>query len=237
MPFEPRWRGGELPRLVDARHAALVEQVVAHLSACDWSAVVEYTFNHFGEKGAVDVVGWRAAERALLVMEVKTELDNLQNMLSVLDRKARLVPQLVAAERGWRAKVVGVVLVMPDGSTLRDGVARFAATFATTLPSGNVEVRHWVARPGPAPLRGRWFVRPSGPGTHMENQGGPRRIRTRRGPATPRRPVALPHEPRSEPVSPPRTASSLGRVPRPQPLEAQEFLHRSASNSQPEKWP
>ena len=108
MPFEPRWRGGELPRLVDARHAAMVERVVARLSACGWAAVVEYTFNHFGEKGAMDVIGWRAAERALLVVEVKTELDNLQNMLSVLDRKARLVPQLVAAERGWHAQSRGL---------------------------------------------------------------------------------------------------------------------------------
>jgi transcriptional regulator with XRE-family HTH domain len=154
MPFAPRWRGGELPRLMDARHAALVEKVVASLAPLGWEVTVEYTFSRFGENGAVDVVGWRAAERALLLVEVKSEFDNLQNMLSVLDRKTRLVPALLEPERGWRAAVVGAILVMPDRSTFRDGIARFQATFAAALPSRNVEIRRWLARPGAGPLRG-----------------------------------------------------------------------------------
>ena len=177
-PFEPKWRGGELPRLVDARHAALVEQVVLRLASCGWEIAVEHTFSRFGEHGSVDVIGWRVAERALLLVEVKAELDDMQNMLSVLDRKVRLVPPLLAADRGWRAAVIGVILVMPDRSTYRDGVARFQATFAAALPSRNVEIRRWVARPGPNPLRGTWFLPLSGSSTHMESRGGPRRVRT-----------------------------------------------------------
>src|SRR5450756_2586135 len=48
MPFEPRWRGGELPRLVDACHAALVDQVVARLVSSGWEVAVEYTLSQFG---------------------------------------------------------------------------------------------------------------------------------------------------------------------------------------------
>jgi transcriptional regulator with XRE-family HTH domain len=183
MPFEPRWRGGELPRLVDARHAALVEQVVARLASRRWEVVVEYTFSKFGERGSVDVIGWRAAERALVIVEVKSELDDMQNMLSVLDRKARLVPPLVATDRGWTAAVVGVVLVLPAGSTFRDGVAQFQATFAAALPSRAVEIRNWIAQPGPGSLRGTWFFRLSAPSTRMEGHGGPRRIRVTKGSA------------------------------------------------------
>lgn len=40
-----RWKGPELDRLMDARHARLVKAVVSRLGP-DWSVVAEYTFNH-----------------------------------------------------------------------------------------------------------------------------------------------------------------------------------------------
>jgi len=196
---------------MDARHAALVEQVVARLAPLGWEVTVEYTFSRFGDKGAVDVIGWRAQERALLLVEVKSELDNLQNMLSVLDRKTRLVPALLALERDWRAAVVGAILVMPDRSTFRDGIARFRATFAAALPSRNVEIRRWLAQPGPGPLRGTWFLRLSGPSILVEGRGGPRRIRASRGSATAPNPGPTKREPRAERVAGPENPASDGR--------------------------
>ena len=211
MPFEPRWRGGELPRLVDARHAALVEQVVARLASRRWEVAVEYTFSKFGERGSVDVIGWRAAERALVIVEVKSELDDIQNMLSVLDRKVRLVPPLVATDRGWTAAVVGVVLVLPEGSTFRDGVARFQATFAAALPSRAVEIRSWIAQPGPSSLRGTWFFRLSGSSTRMEGRGGPRRIRVTKGSAIAPGSCPINRELRTKPVEGAGSSRSVGR--------------------------
>ena len=211
MPFEPRWRGGELPRLVDARHAALVERVVARLASRRWEVVVEYTFSKFGERGSVDVIGWRAAERALVIVEVKSELDDIQNMLSVLDRKVRLVPPLVATDRGWTAAVVGVVLVLPGSSTFRDGVARFQATFAAALPSRAVEIRNWIAQPGPGSLRGTWFFRLSAPSTRMEGRGGPRRIRVTKGSAIAPGLCPINRERRTKPVVVAGRSRSVGR--------------------------
>jgi transcriptional regulator with XRE-family HTH domain len=184
MSFDPRWRGGQLDRIADSRHAALVEEVVARLAPLGWEIVVEYTFSRYREQGAVDVLAWRDAERALLLVEVKTELDNLQSLLSVLDRKRRIVPGLVAVERGWRAAVLGTILVAPEGSTFRDGVARHQATFGAALPHRNVDVKRWIGQPVRAsPLRGIWFLRASGPGILMEGRGGPSRIRTGRKPS------------------------------------------------------
>jgi transcriptional regulator with XRE-family HTH domain len=45
------WRSGEVDRLVDRGHAALVDHVVAGLRADGWVTRVEVTFNHFGERG------------------------------------------------------------------------------------------------------------------------------------------------------------------------------------------
>lgn len=50
------WRGTDLARLLDAAHASLVERVAAHLRASGWLVLVEYSFNHYGERGSVDVV-------------------------------------------------------------------------------------------------------------------------------------------------------------------------------------
>jgi Holliday junction resolvase-like predicted endonuclease len=174
----------ELSRLIDARHAAIVERVVACLTSLGWQTVVEYSFNHFGERGLVDILAWRAVDRALLIVEIKSERDDLQQLLGVLDRKTRLVPKLVALDRGWKAAILGVVLVLPECSTSRFQVDRYRATFAAALPARNVEVRRWIRSPGAgSPLRGIWFLQSSGGAALMEGgrgRGGPRRVRAGR---------------------------------------------------------
>ena len=178
LPLVPRWRGGELPRLVDRRHAAMVEAVSARLLATGWEIVPEFTFNHYGEMGAVDVLAWRTASKTLVIVEVKSEFDDLQNMLSALDRKVRLVPDLLAARLGWRPLAAGVILALRDGSTERDFLANHSATFEAAFPSRTVDVKRWLAEPQVAqPLRGIWFLRPSDAITTTWNLESPRRVR------------------------------------------------------------
>lgn len=178
LPLVPRWRGGELPRLIDRRHAAMVEAISARLLADGWEIVPEFTFNHYGEMGAVDVLAWHPATEILVIVEVKTQFDDLQNMLSAIDRKVRLVPALLTARRGRRSLATGAILVLRDGSTERDFVASHSATFAAAFPARTVEVRHWLARPEVAqPLRGIWFLRPGDHVTTTGNRDTPRRVR------------------------------------------------------------
>jgi transcriptional regulator with XRE-family HTH domain len=160
------WRAPELERLRDRLHAALVEDVAARLGAVGWEVVPEYSFNHFGERGSADLLAWRAAARALLIVETKTRLWDLQALLNSLDRKRRLVPEVVARDRGWRPLAVGVVLVLPEMSTHRHVVERHAATFKAALPHRQVEVRHWLAEPL-GDLRGLWFL----PIAHQDDIG------------------------------------------------------------------
>jgi len=176
----PTWRGGQLDRLLDSRHAALVEQVVGILVSSGWEAIAEYTFNHFGERGSVDILAWQMQSRALLVFEIKSELDDMQDLLSTLDRKRRLVPGLVARERSWAAETVGVVLVVSEGSVSRAAVARHRATLGASLPDRNVAVKRWLASPRPPGLRGIWFLQPSAHSAVMEARGESRRVRKAR---------------------------------------------------------
>ena len=180
-PIAPSWRGVELPRLLDQRHASLVEQVVRRLTEAGWVVAVEYSFSRFGERGVVDVLAWLPFDRALLIVEVKSELDDLQDMLGKMDRYLRVVPALVAAERGWKVRVIGGLLVLPENSTSRWQVGRHRAIFATALPARNREVRRWIESPtARGPLRGLWFLQNAAGGSAIEGRGvggGSRRVR------------------------------------------------------------
>jgi transcriptional regulator with XRE-family HTH domain len=160
LQFEPRWRGPALDRLRDAGHAAAVEAVAAELARHGWDVLIEVGFSRYGERGSVDVIGWRATECALLIVEVKTSLVDLQATLGAIDRKRRIVPGELSRERGWRPAAIGVALVVVDSSTARDVVTRHRSIFDSAFPSRTVAVRHWLESPTGA-LRGLWFLRPT----------------------------------------------------------------------------
>ncbi len=162
VSLTPEWRGGDLDRLLDRRHAALVEAAMTALKDAGWETTAEFTFNRYGDRGSVDVLAWHSMRRAVLIVEVKTSLNNLQELLARLDRKTRVVPGIVATEKGWRALSVGTVLLVAEESGMRRPIARHAATFSSTLPARNLEVRHWIADPA-GPLRGIWFQAATGP--------------------------------------------------------------------------
>jgi transcriptional regulator with XRE-family HTH domain len=157
--FEARWRGGELARLRDAEHAALVERCITLLKQQGWQVIPEYSFNHFGERGSVDILAWHPDHEALLIVEVKGRLTDLQDLVATLHRKRRVVPRLVAAEHGWNIGTIGV-LVFADGRTAnRTVIARHAATFGAAFPGRAVDARSWLATPS-GPLAAVWLVDP-----------------------------------------------------------------------------
>ena len=86
IEVDPRWRGADLDKLMDERHALMVRRVVSRLASMNWQALTERTFSVWGERGSVDVLAWHAPDRALLVVEVKTKLPDLQDLLQ-MDRK------------------------------------------------------------------------------------------------------------------------------------------------------
>ncbi len=151
------WLGPEVDRLLDRTHAAMVERVSAELELLGWQVTPEYSFGHFGERGSVDVLAWQAATKTILVVETKSRIYDLQDTLSTLDRKRRLVPRLVRDSFGWQPERVGVLLVMPETRGHRRLVEHHAVTFRSAFPDRQIEVRHWLDRPS-RDLRGLWFL-------------------------------------------------------------------------------
>jgi transcriptional regulator with XRE-family HTH domain len=178
LTFAPRWRGVELPKLLDEKHASMVRGVIARLTALGWEVRPEHTFSVRGEHGSLDAFAWNADSRAVLVVEVKSLVPDLQAMLSTLDRKRRLATWL-AGEIGWKPLFVGAVLVLPDETHARSAVARFRPILDAALPARTVEVRHWLRRPE-GDLRGIWFLLNSTPGGTKRRCGGQTRVSPRR---------------------------------------------------------
>ena len=154
----PRWRGGEIDRLLDERHAAMVEAaMVATRGWPGWQGRGEVTFSFYGDRGSVDVFAWNAALRAVLIEEIKSDLTAIEGTLRPLGVKRRWAADIAERELGWRPRWIGVVLVLPEGSHVRARVTAHQATFDSVLPSRLSDLRSWARDPR-GPIGAIWFL-------------------------------------------------------------------------------
>ena len=148
LVVEIRWQGADLERLVDRRHALLQETTAHKLAAAGWLVQVEVSFNHFGDRGSCDLVGWHPATQTLLIVEVKSRLGNVQETLHRLDVKARL-GGVIARQLNWpQPASFARGLVLQEDRTARRLLARHETLFASFTTRG------WAV--------GRWLRRPTG---------------------------------------------------------------------------
>jgi transcriptional regulator with XRE-family HTH domain len=141
------WRGAELDRLLDDRHARMVGEVVRRLERVGWEAQVEVSYSVYGERGSIDVLAWHAAACALLVVEVKTELTSVEETLRKLDAKVRLAARPDLDRFSGRATMRGRLLVLPDSTTARRRAARAASVLEAALPMRGPALAEWLRRP------------------------------------------------------------------------------------------
>lgn len=143
----PRWRGAELDRLLGARHSVLHEEVGAWLAGIGgWQTAPEVTFAIYGERGVIDILAWHAASRSLLVIELKTEIGDVQELVGTMDRKLRLARQ-VARERGWDAATVSGWVIVAASRTNRRRVAAHATMLRSAYPADGRQMSAWIREP------------------------------------------------------------------------------------------
>lgn len=146
-----RYRGAEIDRLLDARHADVSIAVAALLRQHGWIVLSEVSFNQFGDRGSVDLLAWHPGTRTLLVVEVKSEIASAEETLRRLDVKARLGPELAKERFGVRPARVVRLLALSDRTANRDRVARLDGLFGSTFPLRGRALRLWLRQPGPVP--------------------------------------------------------------------------------------
>jgi transcriptional regulator with XRE-family HTH domain len=150
LDLVPRWRGADLNRLLDERHAALGVGWTTRLRAWRWQVQPEASFSRYGERGRIDLLAWHGETRTLLVVELKTEVVDVQELLGVLDVKVRLAP-IVARQLGWgTAASVVPAIVISDTSTNRRRLQSIDPLFARYALRGRPALS-WLRRPVGAP--------------------------------------------------------------------------------------
>ena len=141
-----RWRAGDLDRLLNARHSALHESVARTLRTNypAWNVAPEVSFAIYADRGIIDILAWHPGRRALLVVELKTDIADVNELLGTLDRKRRVAPT-VAKARGWDPLRVSTWLIVAGSRTNRRRIEAHGSMVRGALPSRMT--RRWLRDP------------------------------------------------------------------------------------------
>jgi transcriptional regulator with XRE-family HTH domain len=140
---------GERP-LRDERHARLQNWLVGWLAGNGWIVEAEVSFNHYGDRGRIDVLAYYPAARVLLVVEAKSRIEDVQDLIGHLDIKVRMA-EMLARERGWEPTRRVPTIAVAEGRTARRRIAAHASLFAA-YPLRGRQAMAWLRRPmKPAP--------------------------------------------------------------------------------------
>ena len=178
-----RWRAGDVDRLLDVRHAAIVEAVarivesVARSTSSSWQPHPEVTYAEYGERGSIDLLALRQTERAAAIFEIKSDLTTVESTIRKHGEKARLAPRIIERTWGWRPRYLARILVVEESMSARRVLARYATTFGAAYPATSRSVRRWLTEPT-GDLAGVWFLSLKHRRAGSEPRGGSKRIRT-----------------------------------------------------------
>ena len=118
-----------MARLLDEEHAAIVETVAASLARAGWQVEAESSYSAYGERGRIDLLAFDPSTRLLAVVEVKTELADLQDLFGNLGAKTRLAPG-VGRRNGWPSSRVVTVLAVAGTAANRSIVRAHPTLFS-----------------------------------------------------------------------------------------------------------
>jgi transcriptional regulator with XRE-family HTH domain len=151
-----RWNGTDLDRLLNGGHSAMHELVVGILTTAGWEVLPKRSFSIWGECGVIDILAFDAATRTLLVVELKTEIVEVQRLIGPVDRYRRLAPR-VGRELEWEALAVGAWVAVAESPTNRRRLGEHAGVLRAAFPSDSRSVRGWLRSPA-GPLRALPFL-------------------------------------------------------------------------------
>lgn len=132
VEFSVSGRSAEVPRLRDDEHAAIASGVAGVFAADGWQVQPEASYNEWGERGRIDLLAHRPhrTDPILAVIEVKTDIGDLQALLGSLNVQQRLAPA-VARRLGWGSPRMVTILAVAATSRNRNLVSSHLPLFAT----------------------------------------------------------------------------------------------------------
>jgi transcriptional regulator with XRE-family HTH domain len=143
-----RWRAGDLDRLLNAKHSQLHE-LVARWFANElpaWVLAPEVSYAIYREHGVIDIVAWHPGRRAILVIELKTDIVDVNQLIGKVGEKARLIREIVR-DRDWNPLTVSTWVIVAPGRTNRARLAAHQAVLRAAFPADGRGMRRWLADP------------------------------------------------------------------------------------------
>lgn len=145
--LDQRLRHPELDRLINRHHSAMHEAIARLLGAADgWVFGPEVSFSIYGERGVIDVLAYHPSRRIVLVIELKSDIVDVQDLIGSVDRKRRLALK-IARQRGWLADAAAVWVVVADSRANRARVGQHASVLRAAFPSDGRAMAGWLADP------------------------------------------------------------------------------------------
>lgn len=143
-----RWRAGDLDRLLNAKHSQLHELVAGWFARGlpAWILAPEVSYAIYAERGVVEIVAWHPGNRAILVIELKTDIVDANQLIGKVGEKARLIRQIVR-DRGWDPLTVSTWVIVAAGRTNRARLAAHQAVLRAAFPSDGRAMRAWLSDP------------------------------------------------------------------------------------------
>jgi transcriptional regulator with XRE-family HTH domain len=173
-----KWRAGDVDRLLDEKHAEILE-AVARRSSGSWLLHPEVTYSVYGERGSIDLLALREADLAAVVYEIKGDMTSVEATIRKHGDKTRLAARIILNNWGWRPKQIAKILVVEDTMTARRVVSRHEATFRAAYPTPTSVMRRWLRDPH-GDIASVWFLSLKHPGAARAAGRGRSRIRRHR---------------------------------------------------------
>jgi transcriptional regulator with XRE-family HTH domain len=174
----PRWRAGDLDRLLNSHHAQLHEQVARRFATLPgWTFRPEVSFAIYAERGVIDILAFHGLRQVVLVIELKTDIADVNELVGTLDRKRRLAID-IARDQGWNpgpTTCVGVWLIVAASRTNRRRLMEHRAMLRAAFPTDGRSMRGWLLAPS-GPVRAVSMWPRSRPGTTGPDLRSVRRI-------------------------------------------------------------
>ena len=141
------WQGADLDRMLNRGHARLHEAMATWLTLVGgWLIVPEVSFAYRGDRGVIDIVAWHAASRTMLVIELKTRIVDVNDLMSTMDVRGRVALR-IAIERGWDPAAIGLWVVVAPGRTNGRILAEHAMVLRAKFPGDGRTMRRWLPNP------------------------------------------------------------------------------------------
>jgi transcriptional regulator with XRE-family HTH domain len=173
------WRGGDLARIVNARHTALHHALAVRLDRVGgWESAPEVTFAIYGERGVIDRLAYHPGHAMLAIFELNADLLDPAELVAQVDRYRRLAPT-IAASRGWHATDVSAWVLVADTSINRSRLAEHRTLIRGALPGDGRTLAAWLRDPA-APGDGLAFLSYPHVRTGVRQIGAVKRVLPRR---------------------------------------------------------